>query len=295
MNNKFKGIFPALFTPFTNENKINKEALKKLVRMNINKGVDGFYVGGSTSEAFLLSINERKEILEIVLEECSNCGVTIIAHIGCISTNDAIELAKHAQAAGADAISSVPPFYYNFSFEEIKRYYFDLMDAVDLPLLIYNIPAFSGVTLNDNNIGEFFCDKRVLGVKHTSSDFYSLERFKQYRSDIIVYNGYDEMFLSGLAAGADGGIGSTYNFMAENFIEMKKLFDSNRIDEARLIQHKTNNIIKALIKVGVLPGEKAILKMMGIPMGNCRKPFRKLTEEEEELLKETIANNGINI
>ena len=169
------------------------------------------------------------------------------------------------------------------------------MDAVDLPLIIYNIPAFSGVSLNDDNIGEFFCDKRVIGVKHTSSDFYALERFKQYRDDIIVFNGYDEMFLSGLAAGADGGIGSTYNFMAEKFIMMKKLFDSNSVNEARIIQHEANNIIKVLLKVGVLPGGKAVLKMMGIPMGNCRKPFRTLTLEEEVLLKEAIVSNGINI
>ncbi|NLC69480.1 MAG: N-acetylneuraminate lyase [Clostridiaceae bacterium] len=294
MNSKFRGIFPALLTPFTGEDQINKQALGQLVKMNIDKGVDGFYVGGSTAEAFLMSLDERKEILEIVLEECSN-QVTIIAHVGFISTNNAIELAKHAQALGADAISSIPPFYYNFSFDEIKRYYFDLLNAVDLPLIIYNFPSFSGVTFDSANIGAFLDNKRIIGIKHTSSDFFSLERFKQYRNDIIVYTGYDEMFLSGLAAGADGGIGSTYNFMAEKFIEIKQLFDNNRVDEAKIIQNKVNNIIEVLVKVGVFQGEKAILEMMGIPMGNCRKTFKTLTPEEVTLLKETLISNDINI
>lgn len=155
-------------------------------------------------------------------------------------------------------------------------------------MIIYNFPAFSGVTLNSENVKEFLCAPRFVGVKHTSSDFYSLERFKKIDSRILVYNGYDEMFLAGLAMGADGGIGSTYNVMAEKFIKIRKLFSQGKIAEAQQIQSEANEVIKVLIKVGVLPGEKEILNMMGINLGECRKPFRRLTQVEKKLLRDAV-------
>ena len=287
---KLKGIFPALLTPFTKEDKINEKALQQLVKMNIDKGVDGFYVGGSTAEAFLLSLEERKYIVDIVAQEAKG-KCAIIVHIGCISTDQAVELGKHAEKAGVDAVSSIPPFYYNFSFPEIKSHYFEIVNRVNLPMVMYNFPAFSGVTLNSDNIGEFLKDPRFIGIKHTSSDFFSLERFKQTYKDVLVYNGFDEMFLAGLSMGADGGVGSTYNFMAEKFIRIKQLFEEGKMEEARRIQNEANNIIKVLVKVGVLPGEKEVLNQMGLEFGECRKPFKKVSEEEKEMLRKVLAEN----
>ena len=287
---KLKGIFPALLTPFTKEDKINEKALQQLVKMNIDKGVDGFYVGGSTAEAFLLSLEERKYIVDIVAQEAKG-KCAIIVHIGCISTDQAVELGKHAEKAGVDAVSSIPPFYYNFSFPEIKSHYFEIVNRVNLPMVMYNFPAFSGVTLNSDNIGEFLKDPRFIGIKHTSSDFFSLERFKQTYKDVLVYNGFDEMFLAGLSMGADGGVGSTYNFMAEKFIRIKQLFGEGRMEEARRVQNEANNIIKVLVKVGVLPGEKEVLNQMGLEFGECRKPFKKVSEEEKEMLRKVLAEN----
>lgn len=114
--------------------------MQKIVKMNLEKGVDGFYVGGSTAEAFLLSLYERKHILELVAVEAGG-KCSIISHIGCISTDQAIELGKHAERVGVDAILSIPPFYYKFSFNEIKKYYTDIADQVNLPVILYNFPA----------------------------------------------------------------------------------------------------------------------------------------------------------
>ena len=213
---------------------------------------------------------------------------TLIAHIGCISTTEAIKLAKAAKEMGYDAISSVAPFYYKFSFAEIKKYYFDIVDAVDLPMLIYNIPAFSGVNLTVGNIAEFLNDDRFIGVKHTSNDYFALEQYKAAFPDKIVYNGYDEMFLAGLAMGADGGIGSTYNFMTDKFVKMRELAAQNKMKEALEIQKVANVIISALIKVGVMQGEKAILDALGIQMGPCRSPFAPLTEAQKKELLDTV-------
>lgn len=284
MREEFKGIFPALLTPFDKNDNVNKEVLREITEYNLKKGVDGFYVDGSTAEAFLLSDKERLEVLETVSDTAKG-KATLIAHIGCISTKQAIALAKEAKEMGYDAISSVAPFYYKFSFQEIKKYYFDIVDAVDLPMFIYNFPAFSGVNLTVDNIKEFLTDDRFLGVKHTSNDYFALEQFKAAFPDKIVYNGYDEMFLAGLAMGADGAIGSTFNLMAEKFIEIQKLFKENKVEEARTMQKEANVIIRALCKVGVMQGEKAVMDALGFDMGPARAPFAPLSEgQKKELL-----------
>ena len=283
MNEKFKGIFPALLTPFDGQDRVDTEVLGRLVDYNLQKGVDGFYVAGSTAEVFLLDAKERLAVMETVSSRAGG-KCTLIAHIGCISTKQAIEYAREAKEMGYDAISSVAPFYYKFSFEEIRRYYFDIVDAVDLPMLIYNFPAFSGVNLTTDNIREFLADDRFLGVKHTSSDFYALEQFKAGFPDKIVYNGYDEMFLAGLSMGADGGIGSTFNFMAEKYIEIRRLFQENDMSAAQALQREVNTILRALVEVGVMQGEKAIMEGLGFPLGQARSPFAPLSGAQKEKL-----------
>ena len=282
MNEKFKGIFPALLTPFDGQGRVDTEVLGRLVDYNLQKGVDGFYVAGSTC-LFLLDAKERLAVMEAVSSRAGG-KCTLIAHIGCISTKQAIEYAREAKEMGYDAISSVAPFYYKFSFEEIRRYYFDIVDAVDLPMLIYNFPAFSGVNLTTDNIREFLADDRFLGVKHTSSDFYALEQFKAGFPDKIVYNGYDEMSLAGLSMGADGGIGSTFNFMAEKYMEIRRLFQENDMSAAQALQREVNTILRALVEVGVMQGEKAIMEGLGFPLGQARSPFAPLSGAQKEKL-----------
>ena len=286
-----KGIFPALLTPFDQNGSIEFSSLRKLIDFNIAKGVSGFYVNGSTSEVFLLSHDERLRLIEAVAEHVGG-RVRLIAHVGAISTSEAADLARHACALGVDAVSSVAPFYYHFSLDEITRYYLDIADASTAPVLVYNIPAFSGVKMTFESIAGLLSDPRILGVKHTSSDFYLLERIKHSFPDRLVYNGYDEMFLSGIAAGADGGIGSTFNVMAEKFIRILDLFTVGDIAGAREEQKRVNNIIGAMVATGgIHAAEKALLDMMGIPMGECRKPFKTLGEPEKQTLYEVYRAN----
>lgn len=289
MNELFHGVFPALLTPFDKAGAVNHDALRALVRFNLDKGVNGFYVCGSTSEAFLLTHDERKQVMETVCNEVAG-KAAVIAHVGCVGQDMAVDLARHAKAAGADAVSSVPPFYYGFSFEEIKAYYFALAE-VGLPVFIYNFTAAGGAKLTADNFTEFLSDPRFLGVKHTSSDFFLLERLKAFRPDAVIFNGYDEMFLSGLVAGADGGIGSTYNFMAEKYIAIEKAFRAGDVAAAQAEQRRANNVIAALLQYGVIPSCKALCRHIGLDLGECRKPFRRLTEEETRELVRVYEKN----
>lgn len=284
---KMNGIFPALLTPFDSNGRVNDEQLARLIEFNIAKGVDGFYVDGSTAESFLLTFEERKHILSVAAE-AAHGRCALIGQIGCIATEHATELAAHCEKLGYDAVSSVAPFYFKFTFSEIKQYYFDIADATALPVVIYNIPAYSGVSFTAENLGEFLRNGKFLGVKFTANDFFALERIKTAYPDKIIYNGYDEMMLAGLSMGADGGIGSTYNFMAEKFIHIQQLFRSNDLPAAQAVQKCANEIISALIKVGVMQGEKYVLDRLGFSMGDCRKPFAPLSQEQKKYIDEAV-------
>lgn len=287
---QFDGIYTALLTPFDSNGCVKHDVLRELVERNLEKGVSGFYVCGSTGEAFLLSSQERKEILETVVDQVAGRR-NVFAHIGHISCDVAVDLAKHAESCHVDAISSVSPFYYNFSFEEIKQYYFSIVDTVSSPMIVYNFPAFAKVNLTVDNISDFFDDDRFIALKNTSSDFYLLERLKTKYPDKCYFNGFDEMFMSGLAAGATGAIGSTFNFMAEKFVKIKALFEARKIDEAHAEQTRANNIITALSKVGLMDGEKAILRMQGLDFGFARAPFHQLTDEQYQYLEQVYREN----
>ena len=284
---KFGGIYPALITPFDENDRVNTKALADLVERNISEGVDGFYVSGSTGEAFLLDDEERKLVYKTVAE--ANRGrVRLIAQIGAISTKKAIEFAKYAEACGYDAISSLAPFYYKFSFEQVKKYYFDIVDAVNVPMIIYNIPLYSGVSMSLDQIGQFLSDDRFIGIKHTANDYFALQQFKRVFPDKVMYNGFDEMFVAGLSMGADGAIGSTYNFMADKYIRILRLFREGKIAEAQEVQFEASNIIAKMVKVGVMEATKEILTQQGIPVGHVRPPFSTLNDEQKAYVRDEI-------
>lgn len=277
-NEKFKGIFSALLTPFDKNNNVNEEAMAKLVEFNIENGMDGFYVGGSTGEGMLMTNEERKQTYKCVAE--ANKGrKTLIAHVGTISTDAAIDMAKEAEKLGYDAISAVAPFYYAFPYTAIMQYYKDIVSSVNLPMIIYNFPNSSGFSFTKAIANELFKDERFIGIKHTSGDMFALQQFNNMDREIITYNGFDETLLAGLAMGADGAIGSTYNFMGKKFKKIMEDFKAGRIEEAQKGQNEADEIICEMIKYGVFQSEKAILTEMGIDMGECRRPFEKITDE----------------
>lgn len=278
-----KGIIPALVTPFDENYQVDYDALKVLVERLIVQGVGGFYACGSTAECFLMTDEERKKVLETVIKAANN-RVPVIAHIGNIGSEKSCELARHATEAGASAISSVPPFYYNFSFDEITSYYADLSKASELPLIVYNIPAFSGVEINAENLQKIIDYSGAKGLKYTSYNLFELERIRRAFPDIKLFNGHDEVYSNALPIGIDGAIGSTFNVLAEKFISLGRLYEENDMDAVSAKQHELNEIIDVLIKVGVNAGIKYWLTKSGIPCGDCRRPFAALTEDKKALL-----------
>ena len=275
-----RGVMAALLTPFDGQQKLDKESLRRLVRFNLRQGVDGLYVGGSTGEAFVQSGTERQEVLEVVAEEAKG-KMTLIAHVGCVSTLESQQLARAAVGYGYDAVSAVTPFYYPFSFEEHCAHYQAIIESADgLPMVVYNIPALSGVKLTLDQINTLVTLPGVGALKQTSGDLFQMEQIRRAHPDLVLYNGYDEIFASGLLAGADGGIGSTYNIMGWRYQGMVAALKVGDVAKAQQLQCECNKVIDLLIKTGVFRGLKTVLHYMdvvSVPL--CRKPFAPVDEK----------------
>lgn len=289
MNDKLTGIFTALVTPFDKNGNIMFDSLQKHVDYLIRQGVDGFYVNGSTGESFLMTPGERKQVVEAVLE--ANGGrVSVINHCGAIGTDLSLDLVRHSAELPVDALSSVPPFYYGFSQEELVGYYNDLANASDKPFIVYNMPKFSGVVITPTLMARLRENPRIQGLKFTHNDFFALQQIKASDPDLIVYNGYDEITICGLSLGCDGAIGSTYNVIAPLIIKLRNFCLANDYHAALKVQGIVNDHIVKMIGTDKL---FAVLKYLisereGIDYGICRKPFAELNAADKDVCHELL-------
>lgn len=290
---EMKGIFAASVTPFDKQNKINDKVLLTLMERNISEGITGFFIGGSSAECFLLSREERMLTFEIAAQYKNT--TKLIAHVGAISTDEAILYGLKAKELGFNVISATAPYYYKFSPKAIAQYYYDIYEKVKLPITLYNFPGNTGVEfdLQNEDIRKLFKSAAIAGVKHTNLNVYQLERIKNINKELIMYNGFDEVLIAGLAIGADGAIGSTFNFMYPHYKKIEEAFLGLRLEEARLLQTKANNIMEAICRVGLIPAIKYILTIQGIDVGIPRKPFFELDTDQKKYIEEVLALNLI--
>lgn len=281
-----KGIYSALLASFDENGKINEEGIREIIRHNIDKmKVDGLYVGGSTGENFMLTTEEKKAIFKIAKDEAKD-DIRLIAQVGSINVYESVELAKYATDLGYDAISAVTPFYYKFSFAEIKDYYNTIINSVDNRLIIYSIPFLTGVNMNVEQFGELFANEKIVGVKFTAADFFLLERLRKAYPDHLIFAGFDEMMLPAAVLGVDGAIGSTFNVNGPRARRIFELAQAGKIDAAREIQHITNDLISAILDNGLYSTLKEILEIQGVHAGYCHKPMASTTPAQKARAKE---------
>jgi N-acetylneuraminate lyase len=283
----FKGIFPAFYACYDEDNNVSKEATKKLARFYADKGVQGLYVGGSSGEGFLLTVNERKAMLEAVMEEVGS-ELKIIVHVGAAATRDSIDLAKHAEKVGAHALSAVPNVYYGLPERSIERHWRSIMESADLPFIIYNIPQTTGYNLSQNLLKKMLTYPRIVGIKNSSMSTYDIQKFRAIGGEnFLIFNGPDEQYISGRIMGADSGIGGTYGVMPELFLKAEEYFSKGNIKEAQEIQFTINEIIGELLSFPSLYGAaKEILKLRGVDIGTTRLPLEPIGEEDKPRAKE---------
>lgn len=287
---KYKGIIPAFYAVYDEKGEVCTEGTKKLVEYFISAGVLGLYVCGSSGECIYQSVEDRKKTLESVMEVAKG-KLTIIAHVACNNTKDSIELAKHAESLSVDAIASIPPIYFRLPEESVMKYWNDISNsAPNTDFFIYNIPQLAGTTLTNGMLLKMLENPNVKGVKNSSMPVLDIQQFKAVAgADKIIFNGPDEQLVSGVVAGAEGGIGGTYGACPELYIKMFELVKANEIEKAQQMQ---NDAIAIIIKLCSAKGhmyaviKEVIKQRTGIDCGGVREPLRNLDADDMKIVTE---------
>ena len=297
---KYQGIIPAFYACYDENGEISPERVRSLTEFYIKKGVKGVYVNGSSGECIYQSVEDRKIVLENVLAAAEG-KLTVIAHVACNNTKDSVELAKHAENLGVDAIAAIPPIYFRLPEYAIAEYWNAMSAAApNTDFIIYNIPQLAGVSLTMSLFEEMRKNKRVIGVKNSSMPVQDIQMFKDAGGeDYIIFNGPDEQFVSGRVIGAEGGIGGTYGVMPELFLKMDELLRAGKIDKAREVQYAVNRIIYkmcschgnmyAVIKEILRINEKIDLGSVRLPLAPLSENDQPIVEEAAQMVREAIA------
>ena len=276
---KYQGIFPAFYACYDKDGQVSAPAVRALAKYLLDKGVKGLYVGGSSGECIYQSVAERKLTLENVMAEVGG-KMTIIAHVACNNTADSRELAAHAESLGVDAVAAIPPIYFKLPPKAIAKYWNDISDAApNTDFVIYNIPQLAGVALTVPLLQEMLKNPRVIGVKNSSMPVQDIQMWKD--EGALVFNGPDEQLLSGLAAGAAGGIGGTYAAMPELYLEIARCFQADQLEKGREVQNECCRIIYKMCSAqgNMYAVIKEIIRLQGGPdVGGVRAPLLNLAE-----------------
>lgn len=292
MNNieKYKGIIPALYACYDDEGEVSPARVRAFTEYLIKKGVKGLYVGGSSGECIYQSVADRKLTLENVMAVAKG-KITIIAHVACNNTRDSLELAKHAQSLGVDAIASIPPIYFHLPEHAVAAYWNAMSAAApNTDFIIYNIPQLAGTALTMSLFQEMRKNPRVIGVKNSSDPTQDILKFKaEGGADCVVFNGPDEQLVAGLAMGADGGIGGTYAVMPELYLKIMELHNKGEAAKACAVQYDATAIICKLCaaKGNMYAVIKEILRRREkVEIGGVRLPLAAIEACDESIIQE---------
>lgn len=287
---KYRGIIPAFYACYDQSGEICSEGVQSLTKYFIEKKVKGVYVNGSSGECIYQSVDERKLVLENVMEIAKG-KLTVIAHVACNNTKDSVELAKHAENLGVDAIAAIPPIYFHLPDYSIENYWNSMSEAApNTDFIIYNIPQLAGVDLSMDLYKKMCENSKVIGVKNSSISVQDIEMFNSISSEEhVIFNGPDEQFLGGRVMGASGGIGGTYAVMPELYLQLDEYIKSGQILNAQHLQHKINDIILKMVSGhgNMYAIAKKILEInAGLNLGSVRSPLEPLNDSDQMIATE---------
>lgn len=289
---KYEGVIPAFYACYDDQGEISPERVRALVEYFLKKGVHGLYVNGSSGECIYQSVADRKLILEEVMAVAKG-KLTIIVHVACNNTKDSVELARHAESLGVDAIAAIPPIYFRLPEYSVAQYWNDISAAApQTDFVIYNIPQLAGVALTPSLYAEMLKNERVIGVKNSSMPVQDIQTFAALGGeDHLVFNGPDEQFLGGRLMGARSGIGGTYGAMPELFLKLNQLIADKELEKAKELQFTINAIIGKLTAAhgNMYSVIKEVLKINeNLNIGSVRAPLTPVTDTDHPIVEEAV-------
>lgn len=288
----FDGVYPAAVSPKDDSGKFSGPRLVDLIQRLYEANVNGLYLCGNTGEGYLLPLWARKEAVEVAVEASRDRG-KVIVHVGAPAEEDAVALAKHAAEAGADGISSLPPYVQGYSFDEVHAYYTRLAYASGLPTFVYYIPIITHREFSLAEMDQLLDIEGVAGLKFTNHNLFLMEGIMDGGRNPHVFNGHDEVFLAGMAMGAQAGIGTYYNILPAHFVGIYEAAIAGDYAKGRELQRDVNRLIRAAQTVRQNGAVHSMLRWQGVPCGDPILPARPLDEADEKTLRGELERAGL--
>jgi N-acetylneuraminate lyase len=282
------GVWPAVLTPYTDDAKVNLKALDQLIDLFIEQKLGGLYMLGSTGQGPSLSTADRKLVAEHTVRRAAG-RLPVMVHVGAISTREAVELARHAQGCGADAVSSVPPMYFPVDVEQTFEHYRRIASATNLPFFPYHA-RFASMALPPAKqyVEQILQLPNIAGLKLTENDFFLFNQISLHSGGkLVLFSGYDELIFAGAVAGAHGAIGSFYNMFGPAFVKARAAFVKGDFEVSRRLTDAFTSLLERLItpRKAIYAFLRQSMKIKyGIDIGPGQSPFyqveHRLSDDE---------------
>ncbi|MBC2640374.1 MULTISPECIES: 4-hydroxy-tetrahydrodipicolinate synthase [unclassified Rhodococcus (in: high G+C Gram-positive bacteria)] len=281
MSKQLSGVLTALTTPFDADELIDTDKLERVVDRSIKAGVNGVVAAGSTGEVGALSSDERERLVDTVIEHTDG-RVPVIAQTGATSTAEAIRLSRAAEKSGADVLMLITPFYEPLSVDETVAYIKDVASSVELPIMLYNIPAVTGVNLDPGTVRSLAEEvDNIRYIKDSSANWEQALQLIHHHSDVIgTFIGWDPYLYGALVEGAAGVMAGTANVVPDEIVAVNRLIVDGDLRGALAKWRDLYPVIDALISVPFIPAVKAGLALLGEPVGAPRRPTAELSAEQ---------------
>jgi 4-hydroxy-tetrahydrodipicolinate synthase len=277
MTTSLSGVLVALATPFAADGSLDESRLRELVDRTIDGGVHGVVACGSTGEFSALSGDERRLVVETVVDQAAH-RVPVIAQTGSTSTSEAIALSRHAQSVGADVVMPVAPFYEPLSLSETTNYLRRVASAVEIPVMLYNLPGATGVDLSPDTVAALAREvENIRYIKNTSPDMAQAAQLIHHYGDLVgTFLGWDSLILSALVSGAAGVMAGTANVVPTEIVAVYDAVKAGDLEAARQAWARVFPLLDAALTVNYVAAVKVALEAAGFPAGTPREPVLPL-------------------
>jgi 4-hydroxy-tetrahydrodipicolinate synthase len=294
MSQQLKGVLTALSTPFNQDETIDVDTLRRIVDRSIDAGVDGVVAAGSTGEVGALSAEERLLLIETVIKQ-ANGRVPVIANTGATSTAEAIRLSQAAEKLGADVLMLITPYYEPLSLDETVTYIKDVARSVQIPVMLYNIPAVTGVNLDPATVRALAEEvENIRYIKDSSANWEQALQLIHHHADVIgTFIGWDVYLYSALVEGAAGVMAGTANVVPGEIVAVSRRIGEGDLSGALELWKQVYPVIDALLSVPFIPAVKAGLTLQGLPAGSPKRPTADLNAEDLGRIEQALA--GLNV
>ncbi len=292
-NTIFTGAGIAIITPFNEDGTINFDCLGAMIDNQIENGTDAIIICGTTGEASTMSDEEHLSCIKFAVKHTAG-RVPVIAGTGSNDTKYAVELSKEAEAAGADGLLVVTPYYNKATQKGLLLHFTAIADAVNIPIILYNIPGRTGMAIEIPTLKELAKHKNIVGLKEASGNISYAAKVLAECGDVIdVYSGNDDIIVPMMSLGAKGVISVLSHVIPKETHMMTQYCLDNNFAEATKLQLEYMDLINSLfIEVNPIPVKEA-MNMMGVPAGSCRMPLCDMTDANREKLRASLVKHGL--